>query len=48
VHDDIDSRRERSQSGQRERFSVQDHLLALIPLATCLGVAAVVLVIELL
>ena len=45
MRDGIDSGQE---SESRERFSARDRLLALIPLASCLAVAAVVLVIELL
>lgn len=39
---------EKTERGPLERDSAPKRLLALIPLATCLGVAAVVLVIELL
>jgi hypothetical protein len=47
VRDDIGSP-EKTERGPRERDSAPRRLLALIPLATCLGVAAVVIVIELL
>ena len=48
MRDGIDSSQDRKRNEPRERSSIQDHLLALIPLATCLAVAAVVLAIELL